>query len=533
MRIRFRRRPSESPELDSGPLLFQPLDVKRSRLGPLFGSLCLHALAVIAVTTLSQMWMASAPYQTDPARHRYEVFLFQTPEPTLYAPEPATPPKAQPQKRRAASSPQPRRSEPSRLTAPAAAETPAAPEPAPKVRRAFVPPAQMQFPRVENSLPAAPVILQPETRRAAYPKEISAPSVAAWARRYAPRRDFVAPARTQPNLPQPKLDAPPKLNVPNRAAAAGAINVLLARSPNANPILPLPDSSTIPVRAAGGASANDGGELGQAEGDPAQLIVISPATTAPGSMVEVPRGMRNVPPAGDPNSAGGNGSAQGPGRGAASVGGRGSVDQKGPVDGRGASGGRGAAGGRDSGNGTIARSSAGSLPGSPASVVTPEPRIRIVNPPSGSFDVVISQSAAPPALQGLGVSLSGSPVYTVYLKVGDDREWLLQYCLPVTNKPVANPYEVFVGAPASIAPPYPLTTAIPKSILGRRSSESVAFHGRLTASGSFNNLELHPQKSTLGLQILPLLVDWRFRPAAVDGRPAEVEILLVAPGQIN
>jgi hypothetical protein len=377
---------------------------------------------------------------------------------------------------------------------------------------------------VENALPNAPVILQTENRKVTILKEISAPAVAAWARHYAPRREFVAPGRTQPKAVQPRLDAPPKLAVSNRASAAGALNVALAHSPNTNPVLPLPDSAVVPVRAPGGKNADDAGELGGSKGEAAQLIVISPVTAAPGSIAEAPRGLRNVPPSGDPNSSGGKGAAGGSGSAQSSA--RGSA----------ASTSRGAGAGNGSGDGTDDRAGPSvanrSLPG-PSAAITAAPRIRIANPPNGAFDVVVTQSATPPALQGLGVSLAGSPVFTVYLKVGDDREWLLQYCLPVASKPVTNPYEIFVGAPAAIVPPYPLSTVIPKSILGRRSASSVAFHGRLTASGAFLNLELTPQKSALGLQILPMLDDWRFRPAAVDGRPSEIEILLVVPGQIN
>jgi hypothetical protein len=525
MRILFRPRSNESPESESGPLLFQPLEARRTRLGPVLSSLALHAVIVASVTTLSQAWMASAPPKSNPSKFHYEVFVFRAPEPEpLELRQPMRRPESKPASR-PARKPLPAKAESAALIAPVV------PEPAPKVRRAFTPPAHIELPKVENALPNAPVILQTENRRVTLPKEISAPAVAAWARHFAPRREFVAPGRTQPKPVQPRLDAPPRLAVSNRASAPGALNVVLARSPNTNPVLPLPDSAVVPVRAPGGDNTEDAGELGTSKGEAAQLIVISPVTAAPGSMAEAPRGLRNVPPAGDPNSpggkgaSGGNGSAQASATGAAALASHGGGNANGNGNGNG------------SGNGTGGRGGPGgaerSLPGLSTAVITPEPRIRIANPPSGNFDVVVTQSALPPVLQELGISLTGSPVFTVYLKVGDDREWLLQYCLPVASKPVTNPYEIFVGAPTPIVPPYPLSTVIPKSIVGRHSTGSVAFHGRLTATGAFLNLELRPQKSALGLQILPMLEDWRFRPAAVDGRPSEVEILLVVPGQIN
>src|ERR1017187_7933662 len=50
---------------------------------------------------------------------------------------------------------------------------------------------------------------------------------------------------------------------------------------------------------------------------------------------------------------------------------------------------------------------------------------------SGNFDVVILQSVARDDMPDVGGNLSGNPVYTVYLKVGDEREWLLEYCIPI------------------------------------------------------------------------------------------------------
>jgi len=46
--------------------------------------------------------------------------------------------------------------------------------------------------------------------------------------------------------------------------------------------------------------------------------------------------------------------------------------------------------------------------------------------------VVILQSVSRDDLPDVGGALSGNPVYTVYLKVGDEREWLLEYCIPGT-----------------------------------------------------------------------------------------------------
>src|SRR5207248_11550049 len=63
--------------------------------------------------------------------------------------------------------------------------------------------------------------------------------------------------------------------------------------------------------------------------------------------------------------------------------------------------------------------------------VAPPEVTRIEHPSNGNFDVVIMQSGPRADLPDLGGMLTGNPVYTVYLRVGDQKEWLLEYCVPV------------------------------------------------------------------------------------------------------
>jgi hypothetical protein len=83
---------------------------------------------------------------------------------------------------------------------------------------------------------------------------------------------------------------------------------------------------------------------------------------------------------------------------------------------------------------------------------------RIMHPPSGNFDVVVTQSAIGGDLPGIPTKLSGSPIYTVYLRVGDIQEWVLAYCLPAAKESRSNPYAVYVGDTAPLSPPYPIVT---------------------------------------------------------------------------
>ena len=59
---------------------------------------------------------------------------------------------------------------------------------------------------------------------------------------------------------------------------------------------------------------------------------------------------------------------------------------------------------------------------------------RIMHPPNGNFDVVVTQATVGGDLPGIPTRLSGTPVYTVYLRVGDVKEWVLAFCLPAQER---------------------------------------------------------------------------------------------------
>jgi hypothetical protein len=137
------------------------------------------------------------------------------------------------------------------------------------------------------------------------------------------------------------------------------------------------------------------------------------------------------------------------------------------------------------------------------------------------------QSGAPDDLPDLRGLLTGSPVYTVYLQVGDRKEWLLEFCVPSGEISRGNPYQVFVGDAAPLSPPYPISTVIPNNIIGRRRPKATILHGYLTAEGHFRNLEGRGAVDPLVSELVPLLSQWQFRPASRNKTPTEVEIVLV------
>jgi hypothetical protein len=150
---------------------------------------------------------------------------------------------------------------------------------------------------------------------------------------------------------------------------------------------------------------------------------------------------------------------------------------------------------------------------------------------AGSFDVVVMQSPSlSDDLADTAKLLNGNPVYTVYLQVGDRKEWLLEYCLASSDNVHTSAYEVRIGDDIPITAPYPRSTAIPKDFPLKPIARQVLIHGFLTATGSLRNLEA-PDKNPLAAQLLTLLAEWRFRPALRNSKPVELEVLFVIPAR--
>jgi hypothetical protein len=156
--------------------------------------------------------------------------------------------------------------------------------------------------------------------------------------------------------------------------------------------------------------------------------------------------------------------------------------------------------------------------------------IQIEHPANGSFDIVV-QSSGGDGLPDVGVVLRGSPVYTVYLPVGDHKEWLLEYCVAAGQSSRSGTNQVSIGGGAPITPPFPVSTTVPRSILGQTIANHLVFRGLLSANGSLQNMTAPTAESPLASQILEMLGQWRFRPALRNDTAIDVEVLLVIPAR--
>ena len=159
--------------------------------------------------------------------------------------------------------------------------------------------------------------------------------------------------------------------------------------------------------------------------------------------------------------------------------------------------------------------------------------IRVEHPVNAVFDVVVMQSSADQAFEESVGALTGQPVYTVYLRVGAPREWVLQYCVPkeIAPAPQVVGGAVNIGNPTPVKAPFPLVTVLPPATMLPRTSYIIV-HGFVDKSGQLKDLAIMRAPNTkIRELVLNELLKWQFRPAVRDGAPITVEVLLAIPPQ--
>jgi hypothetical protein len=345
----------------------------------------------------------------------------------------------------------------------------------------------------------SPPVLQPELKIGLEALVKSLPALAYWAARTPNQpkplpEEFVKPGRTDQSQQPANLAAPPTLTIPSRESILSELSLAGAPSPGGL----VPPSTTAPVRDSAGVPR--AGSLNSVNGQAANIIVLSDERAKPDQDIAAPRDVRNIPNSG--SKGGGLGLVTRPAA-TASATSRASRPE-------------------------IAMFVPGGWVETPSSM---RPAItRIKHPANGNFDVVVMQALPADDEPRSRTLLSGSPIYTVYLEVGDKKLWLLEFCAP-GNARESSATDIYIDggdAGLHLTPPYPISTAIPGNLAGGRAKPAM-IHGYLTKSGLFRDLEPRDAGVALVAALNPLLSGWRFRPAARNKVPMEVEVLLVIP----
>jgi len=512
--------------------MFSPTPRPKKRFSAFIGSLFVHAALLGGLAVIPA---GAPPQSTHQLARRYNVRF-------LYMPLPKVRQQAVAAGARSAGALQYR----SRPAASAVSADSGARSPVRRYRPFELPPnARVQ--------PVKQTLVQPELPpNLPLKQNLSIPAILLWTQKAPPpfpTRQFVAPPLKQiPKVRQTQLSAAPSLKTPNAEVAVADLRIANSII-NDLPRLPRMPATTSPVRVPG------------PEITPKipQITVPDPSQSNVTNVISLPdiplrsSGMIVLPPANQTADSGAAEAGAGSGHGASSTSGQGPASGNSGTQaetqaafgagsqqngagmlasaraGAGSGSGNGGAGigvsaemGNGSGTNGAGAGSANAL-GFDSSEVT-----RLTLPKDGKYGVLILGSqAAAPYPESVGV-LSGKLIYTVYLKVGLRKSWILQYCLPQDVQPKTHPAGT---AKAPLDPPYPFFIMRPNT-LDSQEPEYVLVHGIVTVDGKFDKLSLifpdNLEKKNLLFNSLKL---WEFRPAKRDGENTTVEVLLIIPRQ--
>jgi hypothetical protein len=154
---------------------------------------------------------------------------------------------------------------------------------------------------------------------------------------------------------------------------------------------------------------------------------------------------------------------------------------------------------------------------------------RVTMPRDGNYEVVVTQNAG--IIPHTTDYLRGRPVYSVYLKVGARKDWILQYSLPAEAEAAKkNSTIVRLGDSPTIGAPYAFTMLRPDLTFAAADVRYAMIHGVINKDGHFEQLNEVADHALKNLpELMQALAGWEFRPATKDGAPVAVEVLLCIP----
>ena len=388
---------------------------------------------------------------------------------------------------------------------------------------------------------AAQTLIDPEVDpEKMLPKETPLPQMLLWSG-HRPKVQVLTPPKPQP--PSITLDKP-KLNFPNKEVQIADLNVSSTRFSSKLP-MPLPSNSSpvILKRELEVQRIPETGSVSTLEATPAAILSASDLqmnqgrVTMPGANQSAEGteqgglGTGKAPnsPQHGAGDSGSTGSEKGSGKGQNSTGGQSAGPgnggaQKGPGSG---TAGNGSQAGTGAGKGTGHNEGAGSGPSNghgsgegDGGAVT-----RISLPKNGTFGVVVVGSSLDEQYPETSEVWKGRLAYSVYLHVGLEKSWVLQYSLPRAADS-AN------AGSARLEAPWPYYIVRPNLNPDDANSDAVMVHGFVDEAGHFEKLSV-VFPTDLGYAreqlVLGALQQWQFRAGTHDGQIAKLEVLLIIP----
>lgn len=369
------------------------------------------------------------------------------------------------------------------------------------------------------------------------PKETPVPAMLLWSG-HRPKVQLLTPPKPQP--PSITLDKP-KLNFPNKAEHIAELNIAptpfqskfpMPLSSKSSPVIlkrelevqRIPETGSVSTIEATPAAVLSASDLHMNQG-----VVSMPAAnqSAEGSdqgglgTGKTPNALQN-----GMGNSGSTGADKGAGKGQSTTGGK----SAGPGNGGGQKGPGNGTAGKGSENGASVGQGSGHNPGSGSAghgsgdgdngSVT-----RISLPKNGQFNVVVVGTALDDQYPETADVWKGRLAYSVYLHVGLEKNWILQYSLPRAADS-AN------AGTAHLEAPWPYYIVRPNLNPDDASSDSVMVHGFVDESGRFEKLSVvFPIDMGFAREqlVLNALQQWQFRAGTHDGQVAKLEVLLIIP----
>jgi hypothetical protein len=145
-------------------------------------------------------------------------------------------------------------------------------------------------------------------------------------------------------------------------------------------------------------------------------------------------------------------------------------------------------------------------------------------PRDGQFGAVVVGASLQEKYPEMSAVWNDRVAYTVYLHVGLSRSWILQYSLPAASEAASS------GNVTRLEAPWPYNIVRPNIPADAINSDALLVHGFVNQAGRFESLSIaFPPDFPEAQFVLDSLKQWQFRPAARDGQPVRVEVLLIIP----
>ena len=348
-------------------------------------------------------------------------------------------------------------------------------------------------------------------------EEIPVPQVVIWTPSKTPVKNIVPPLPQKPTAANVK----PTIDVPNQEVNLSDINIASSDLPSPRNMVLASTTSPVAVQQPQMVQLPPvSATQNSAQPTPAAILSLSDLRLKNGTAALPPvneSAAANVQGALAPGRAQ-DSSPQGSGDPAAKLGQTGSGPAKSNASGSGPAAGPAVASAKPE---TSASAQGADLPSesSGQSALT-----KIALPRDGRFSAVIVGNALENQYPELAGSWRGRIAYTAYLHVGLAKSWLLQYSLPRDADASAG------GAVARLDAPWPFNIVRPNLAPGSVDADVIMVHGFIDESGRFQGLSVaFPPAFPRAQFVLDALAQWQFRPAAQDGQPIKVEVLLIVP----